>query len=474
MAPRHILFGLAALACNAQAQQPNYTAEAYEKLKTGTIWIHPKVDPAVVDVATVQKAVAESRLQVRILVVPELGSKWWNGKGERRGAFAKWLQNEQLRLKDTCTVVATKHGVTTYSDRIPENRLVEINDLAAKKGSPSNLTPVIVSEIEAVSTETQGKVRAETQTPTTAPSTAPAPSLGAFWLCPLVLVAFGGGAWILKRQGTKRRALAKAEGYKDRAVNGISFLDSYMDLLPTETDKKALGEARERAAAELEAGMKLLALAQTPNEADGASLQFEKAHAAAETGKEVISRATGGTSVAYAEAPADLAGLDDPRIYQPVKNVCYFCSKPGDGDLTPVTLNVQGERKTVLVCPKDLATIHSGQQPQIMGQNTGGRFVPWYNVSSYDPTVNYGAGNWFWQWMALDAVSDVFRHRGNTYVTNNYDQSESTSASAFTSGTGGGDFGGSWDSGGGSFDSGGGSFDSGGGGFDSGSGGGDF
>ncbi len=459
--------------------------EAYKALASQPYWIHPKMK-GTVDTGAVDAIIRNTKsLAVKLLVVPELGQKWRSGSTELRGAYAKWLFRKQLHLSDAVLVVGTQHGITAYSDRLPEAALLTLNNDAAKVGSASDMTPAFTSLIAAVVREQADARKAfGKQVDATSPQGLPEEKGSAVPLLAtggIIAVVVGLG-WFATKRLRFSSSLTRARGYKDKAINGIAYLDGYMDLLPEGEAKRTLENERESAAAEFDTGLKLLERAATPNDTDGAILRFETAHQHVLAGKSVIEEATGGTSVAYAEAPAGFEDIDDPRIFQPVKNVCFFCSQPGKGDLTPVTINAHGQRKTVLACPRDLATLRSGQEPQVAGRTTNGTFVPWYGVQSYNPVTDYGSQSFLWDMLALSAIADA----ASSHHSHDDGGSGWTSPDPFGSPNLGGDWttstgsssfdagGGSWDAGG-SFDSGGGSWDSGGGGFDSGgSGGGDF
>lgn len=484
-----VLLILATSVARAQGTSPETIAQAYATLSKESVWIHPQMKDRIEAQAAKDAVEASKTFPIKLLIVPELGAKWRSGSTEKRGAYGRWLFTQQLKLKDGALIVGTKHGITAYSNKISEKRLVQLNNQASKLGSSENLTPAV----QALSASLLKETKATTQTTTTqaAPKLpVPQPEAGpnfAWFLCPAVLI--GGFGWVVLagRKQKMTAALRRAEGYRDRAVNSIAYLDSYADLLPHESDQRAITSARDKANKDYESGLALMRLAKTPADLDGANLKFETAVESSQTGRKVIEAATGGTDAAFAISPTGYDDADDPRVYQPVKNVCFFCSKPGKGDLTPVTVNVKGQRQTVLVCGDDLAVIKSGRAPDVRGEQVNGKFVPWYGMRDYDPNRDYDSRSSLWDTFALMSMVDMMRPHDNVYVQNgggwwdtpqpepshssslfdfgggNFDSSSDTSS--FDSG------GGSFDSG--SFDSGGGSFDSGGG-SDSGGGGGDF
>ncbi|HLY65777.1 MAG TPA: tetratricopeptide repeat protein, partial [Chloroflexota bacterium] len=107
---------------------------------------------------------------------------------------------------------------------------------------------------------------------------------------------------------------------------------------------------------------------------------------------------------------------DWKQLPQGQKGVCFFCSRPMLlSELTPVPLNLDGKQQRVLACPDDLATIRTGQSPQIRAFNVNGRYVPWYAYDAYDPYMDYyargyypGAGSFLADMVAFTVIDDMF------------------------------------------------------------------
>lgn len=136
-------------------------------------------------------------------------------------------------------------------------------------------------------------------------------------------------------------------------------------------------------------------------------------------------------------APTQPAGSAPPQDWNAVpadqRGVCFFCSRPMLlSELTPVTVNLSGQQQKVLACPDDLATIKTGQMPQIRAFNDNGRYVPWYAYQGYDPYRDYyrmGGGSFLGDLVALSLIDNMFWNwhhpmgwgwgggwGGNTYV----------------------------------------------------------
>lgn len=464
----------------AQGTSPELIAEAYRTLYKKPYWIHPDMKDKV-DSASIESAVSGAKpLIVKFIVVPELGTKWRSRNVEQRGHYAKFLFETKIGLKSGLVVVGTNHGITGYSNQVPENVMAKLNNEASLAGSPDNMTPAFTNLVQATATQLK-TTKTSTQVPKSLPQ--PKKSDGGFnigWLlCPAIGFAGIAGFLVVNKNRRIQSARQKAEGYKDRAVNSIAFLDSYSDLIADSTALDRLSRSRSDANSHFETGNRLMTGATRAQDYDMACLSFERAVQASEPGRVTIKDVTGGTNAAFAIAPVGYEDVDDPRIYQPVQNTCFFCSRPGKGDLTPVTVNVEGQRQTVLVCPEDLAEVRSGRTPSIRGKSVDGRFVPWYGTQGYDPATHYGSSSFIWDALALSSLVNMMTpHHTYIHHSNSWwdaDPLSSTSShsglasmpsntglSDFDTGSGGGDWGGGFDSGSGGGDWGGGGFDSGG------------
>lgn len=127
---------------------------------------------------------------------------------------------------------------------------------------------------------------------------------------------------------------------------------------------------------------------------------------------------SGKTPPVYPAGQATSQATDWNQVPQDQKGVCFFCSRPMLlSELTPVTVNLGGQQQRVLACPDDLATIRTGQVPQIRAFNVGGRTVPWYAYNNYDPYIDYyprygyggwGTGSFLTDMIALNAIDNMF------------------------------------------------------------------
>lgn len=447
-----VLLAIAALS-HAFAQEG---AGVYEVLARDTVYVHPSASKFL-DVAQINRTAAEIRpTTLKVLVVPSLGSKWVTGGSERRGSFAKYVFEDKLSLKNGIVVVFTKQGLAGYSDRLSESALAKLNNEAVAHTKPNDFTTPIVwlaKSIHSSAAETQTRRAVGT-------GTIAAVAIGGLAVAGLVVLA------------GKKAKLAAARGklapQRHAALDAITYLDGYLDLLPAGKDLDALRQYRERAYTQYEEGVRILNEAKKPEEVAPSGGYFQAAMEDAAQGKKHIEAATGGTNVAYTIPPRVDPGappVQTAPAYQPYEDVCYFCSKPGEGDLTPVTMNLDGQRRTVLVCEDDLAEMERGGEPQMRGQYMGGQFVPWYMVRGYNPRSDFGSGSFLWDMMAINGLMHMFNPFGSHHTINNYYSGTDAASQGYDSGWSGqgdqglsdfdqsGDFGGGgWgDSGGGDF-----------------------
>ncbi len=487
----------AALVAHAQTQtqtpQRDLSQDAYEALAKQTIWVWPSARDKV-DVAKVEAAAKKIEpMKLKVIVVPELKGKWKRGSQELRASYGKWLGKERLGLDNYTVIVYTKNGISAYSDKLGDAKLQDLSNQAARLATRNDFTPAIVYLAEHLDTQASRTDAAR------------GVSLGLVIGIPVAIL----GAVFIGRAAKKKMALKSATdqamNLRTQALEGISYLDSYADLLPKGNDATAVVQYRQRAFEEYEKGTAILKSAREAREIDGAKHAFGNALSDIEEGKRHIGAITGGTNIAFSIPPRidDAQSgpppvVDGAPLYEPVQNVCFFCSRPGHGDLTPVTMNLAGQKRTVMVCPDDLQDLQSGQQPRMRGQYMNGQFTPWYQVPGYDPYVSYGSGNFIWDMLAMNSLMNMFNPFGYGYGFHHHhywDPGPDYGSGSWSGGGGdgggfslnpadqggnfgggdfGGDFGDSGDSGGGGFSFG--DFFGGGGGSDGGGdfGGGDF
>lgn len=448
------LFALAALVADASAQRsPNASEQAYELLETEPLYVHPSGKGRVDDAKVRQVAQEVLPMSLKVLVVPKLADKWRRGGRELRGSYARWVLNDRLALENAVVIVYTLNGITSYSDRVDEERLVELSNQAAKKASRQDFTPAIVWLARATSEEARlarspagarpaqgaskdavGETDAISSSPGVSEALEQASSrqgaseaqsqssqriaLGLVLGVPAAVLAVVAIQQAARRRRELAAAKAPLEDQRHQVLEGISYLDGFADLLGNPEDATGLKNARERAYQRYEQAARVLREAKTPLEASAAAEPLRQALADIEQGKRHIDAATGGSKVAFVVPPPQLPPA--APLYEPVENVCYLCSRPGNDDLTAVTINLDGKKRTVLVCPDDLAAMERGEEPRLRGRYLEGRFVPWYMVQGYDPRVSFGVGGFVWDALAMSAIMNMVNPFSSARVVNNY------------------------------------------------------
>jgi hypothetical protein len=469
-----VSLGMASMAFSQSGDDP------YVALAKGPIYVHPsaKEKVNVAEITSLAKKLEPTKLKV--LVVPSLGAKWRDKTGkEMRGSYAKHTFEKTLTLKNGILIVYTKSGITGYSDILKPDDLAPLINDSRSRVDANNFTPAITWLAQSIYDR-----KAEAKT-TKAVTTGGLLTMAGIGVGVAGLVVLGAKAAKMKAARTS------LEKHKDRVLEEISYLDAYQDLLPNPEAQRTVRSYRERAADLYQAGLMKESTAKRPEEIEAVSQEYVAAFAEAARGRPVIDSATSGTSIAMLAPPvltADQRAQWRPNpmapVFEPVAGACYFCSRPDNGDASPLEMVMDGKRRTVMTCPDCAASARAGHEPQVRGQYNRGQFVPWYMTPGYNPHSMYGSGSFVWDMMAMSAMMHMFNPFGHIGLIHGFYGSHGFTGSDFAGSSWGdpsglgadsvlnnaGDFGGS-DFGG--FDGGGGDFgggDFGGGDF----GGGDF
>ncbi len=503
-----LLVGITALTL---AQKDSSPDAVYRELKTSTYWTHPSFNGKI-DTAQLKTIANDVKpYEFRLLAIPQLEGKWVKNGKEQRLPFAKYLSDQKLPFGDKGIIlVLTKKGLSAYSKKLTMAELSTLNASAAKLASANDFTPAITSLAKGVydkalvaKTTQVGQTSPGQRTPSSVPPPIAEKSgsvIGGF-ICIAIPVALIGIVAAIIFAGKKQKInLAKrgAEETKAKALNAMSYLDSYDGLLQMGQDADAVRQYRDRMGQTFDEGTNRLRTAKTVAEYDLANSAFSQVVQDLDSAKPHVSALTGDGGVAFTIPPI----IDNQRapLFEPMQGVSYFSSEPSD-NLIPVEVNFGGTRKTVMVTPQERDQLLKGQMPQLRGQyGQDGQFMPWYAVQGYNPHNDFGSRNFMWDMITISALSSMFMPHygygwggglfgggygghgyggGDTIINNYYDQnpgeapSGSNSSGDFDFGnSGGGNSSGDFDFGGGGNSSG--DFDFGGGGGDFGGGGGDF
>ena len=473
------LFGISIILPGRSFAQQISPDAVYEALRNDSVWVHPSAAQKV-DVAAIRDVAKQTANQpLKVLVVPQLGAKYQRNGKELRGVYAEWLFRQPLKMKNGTVIVLTKRGIAAFNPDVPRAELGQLGVDAAKLVTSDSFTPAIVNLAQTTARAAEGQPAAASPT-TTSNGNSEVPGKdqkgGSKVFLILGLLGLGGGAiWLGKRAQAQQRLRTPLLAANEEIINGISYLDSYDDLLPELTANRALRGHREAANDAWSSLSSRIGQVKNATDAEPIRRQFEVALREINEGKNVIEASTGGTQTAF-QLPESLQAVDQARapLFDPRPGICYFTGVPSE--LQPVEIAINGQRRTVMASPEAVHSLQSGQPPQIAGDQVQGRFMPWYRVPGYNPGYSqqtyggFGSGSFFGDMLMFSAISSAFSgwnhagyQSGDNVTINNYGDSQSDGsfdtggsfdAGSFDTGGdfGGGDFGGG-DFGGGDFGS---------------------
>ena len=239
----------------------------------------------------------------------------------------------------------------------------------------------------------------------------------------VLLGALGVGGFLGYRGLKKRRELETAsrpvEALRRKVLDHLSYVDGYLDLLPAGPEADRARALRQSAYDEYAQAGAILEQAQTPDLVRRAQPMLEQALRDLEACRVSIDKATGGTGVAMsvpeipslatdreraAERLKSVEEISDAREAQAMqeslehippdeRGVSFFSGRPArTGDLVPVTIVIDGQKRQVLATREEAEAIRRGETPNIRAFEQDGRYVPWYENRNYDPYRDYYGG----------------------------------------------------------------------------------
>lgn len=251
--------------------------------------------------------------------------------------------------------------------------------------------------------------------------------------------------WLIARAVSAKSEIAKRRGPLERRKSGIISGMNYLEENAAGLDPgnaARVNEARIAAGTKLDEAARILSRAGNVPDLNRAQSLLDQAEADVQRGRSAIDRALNGgeqvaaATVAGAGAAGGAGGYSGaaPPVYNQAttattattdwnsvpkdeKGVCFFCSRPALlRELTPVTVNLDGKQQKVLACQDDLATVKSGQVPQIRAFQQGSQYVPWYAYQGYEPYRDYynnsywggGAGSFVTGMIAMNAIDNMY------------------------------------------------------------------
>lgn len=257
------------------------------------------------------------------------------------------------------------------------------------------------------------------------------------------LLVVGGVAWVIRRRAQEvARLKARLQEMRQQVLEGIEYLDGYIDVLPAGEDASRAREHRQKAA-ELQAqAAQLMDTAKRPEQLWRAEHLLDKAQMSVEKAKKYILRAGGDTSIQVDEEPeepvekVDLMIRPNDRTY-----ACFFCSKPPTlGELQPVEVTIGEQTQKVWACEECAESIRRGETPSVRVFRDGDRVRPWYDVPDYDPYRDYGRRDPTMDWMSLLLLGSILSHPAPVIIHDSPDRSGSGGADASNTEAGGADF----------------------------------
>ncbi len=230
---------------------------------------------------------------------------------------------------------------------------------------------------------------------------------------PTVLV-LGGVGWVIRRRMQEvARLKERLQSLRAQVLEGIEYLDGYLDVLPEGEDATRAREHRQRAA-ELQAqAVALIENAKRPEQLWRAEHLLDKAQMSVQKAKKYILRAGGDTSIQVEEDADEDTILGETTMLRPNDRTfaCFFCSKPPTlGELQPVEVTVGEQTRKVWACEECAEQLRRGETPSMRVIRDGDQARPWYEDPNYDPYRDYGRPYPGMDWVSLLLLGSILSH----------------------------------------------------------------
>jgi cell division septum initiation protein DivIVA len=354
----------------------------------------------VVDEARLQQVAQQLRpFAVKFVVVP-LSNK------QSRERLAHGLRNA-LNIREGAVIVLVPQapglhgGVSISSDVIPGQQATQVFQQYRTVFSSQGYTQGLEQLARALRDHYVSERRSST--------------LGtvALFGIPAVLV-LGGMAWVIRRRAQEvARLKARLQGLRAQVLEGIEYLDGYIDVLPEGEDASRAREHRQKAA-ELQAlAVQRMESAKRPEDLWRAEHLLDEAQRSIEKAKKYILRAGGDTSIRIEEEPEEPVAGEDMAQIRPNDRTyaCFFCSKPPTlSTLQPVEVTIGEQTRKVWACEECAEQLRRGETPAMRVFRDGDRTRPWYEVPDYDPYRDYGRPYPGMDWVSLLLLGSILSH----------------------------------------------------------------
>lgn len=380
-------------------------------LSQGDVYVHPDLKGEV-NVGELENAAAQARPNVvKILAVANIGTY------RTRSQLADDLRKRLNLPENAIVIVGTPEGVSAASGRLSNEQLKEAFQRAGVDTAfaQGGLGGALVRSAEAVQGTVQTDIRQDRRREETTRNTGAG----------IVFLGLAGVAGFLAFRSHKKKQELEAVrepllAAQRKVLDNLSYVDGYLDLLPKGEDAERARALRASAYEEYAAAKSILEQGATMDEVRRARPMLDTALQQLEQCRVHIDKATGGTGVAMAipEIPSlatdaekaaerlkpveDIRDQTEAERYQreiesippEQRGVSFFSGRPMPADqLVPVTIVIQGQKRTVMATREEAEAIQRGETPPVRAfQDERGQYVPWYENQRYDPYRDYYGG----------------------------------------------------------------------------------
>jgi tetratricopeptide (TPR) repeat protein len=384
----------------ASSGQRADASDIINALTSGDVYVVPGMRNQVDENALAAAAAKARPTIVKVLTVATLGGY------PNREALASDLRKRLNLSDDAVMLVATPRGISGSSGRLSNAQIEESFQKAGvdRALAQGGLTGAIATAIQSLS----GTVVSDRRTDT---------GRGAGVL---FLALAGIGGFVGYRAYKKGKEMSDAKGpveeQRQKVLENLSYADGYLDVLPKGDDADKARELRASAYEKYDTATGLMNAAKTPDDFRRAAPLLDQALEEMVECRRAIDRATGGTGVAMGliDIPSlattgakaerfkkteEVRSIEErARLQRDIESiptdqrgVSFFSGQPVPAsELVPVTLVVQGQKRTVLATREEAAALARGETPTIRAfRDDTGRPVPWYEYRGYDPYRDY-------------------------------------------------------------------------------------
>ena len=367
-----------------------------------------------VDEAALQAAVEKAKPTVVKIVALTNGKSI--GNYPSGDAFASDLRQRLNLPDDGVVIVGTLKGIYGSSGRMSRTQLNDTLKTAQLDSAfaQGGLTAALVRATDALSGSVVSDRRSDT-------------AKGGGWI-------FGGLALVgglvafasLKKKKAMDEARQPVIALRKEALENLSYVDGYLDVLPAGADGERATQLRASAYEAYSTANGILQTGTTPEQIKQAGPLLVQAVAQLKECRSAIDKATGGTGVVVG-LPSEMPNLQTDAqkgqaylrtggltpveavqnaqerdrmqaeinaIPEDQRGVSFFSGQPlPASELVPVTIVVQGQKRTVMASRAEAEAIARGETPQVRAfPDANGRYVPWYENRGYDPYRDYYGG----------------------------------------------------------------------------------